>query len=124
MTGSPFDHRPDSELGAALREALAASDDAQFAARVLVAAEAVQGDIATPWWAVLTSWARPGLVAALLLIAAVGFWLGAMTPAGDQANGALGDPLIANEDQPSVPALLAGQQVPDVDYVLAVALGN
>jgi hypothetical protein len=124
MTGSPFDHRPDLELGAALREALATSDDARFAERVIAAAEAVQGDLATPWWAVLTAWARPGLAAALLMIAAAGFWLGAMTRSADQATTALGDPLIGNEDQVSVPALLAGQQAPDVDYVLAVALGN
>lgn len=129
-TTSPFDHRKDSELGDALRGALSADDDAQFAQRVVAASEAVfvGPGVPEPWWNVLTAWARPGLVAALVLVAAAAFWLGAWVnrgASGPVANGTiLGDPLLADSDQLAVPVLLAGQSAPHVDEVLAVALGN
>lgn len=127
MTSSPFDHQPDRELGAALEAALSASDDRAFADQVAAAAERLYGEVAAPWWSVLTSWARPGLVAAMVLIAAAGFWLGVQARGGSnpaEAIPGLGDPLVAGASALSVPALLAGQQAPDVDLVLAVALGN
>ncbi|NIM49234.1 MAG: hypothetical protein GTN62_04740 [Gemmatimonadales bacterium] len=129
-TTSPFDHRQDSELGDALRSALSADDDAQFAQRVVAASEAVFVGPGVPeqWWNVLTAWARPGLVAALVLVAAAAFWLGAWVnrdTSGPAANGTmLGDPLLADSDQLAVPVLLAGQSAPNMDEVLAVALGN
>ena len=122
---SPFDHRPDPVLGAALRAALATDDDAAFARRVVAAAEADLGS-AGLWWQELTAWARPGLVAALLAVAAAGFWLGAMTQGrGTPTNGttALGDPLTAaDSDQLAVPVLLAEEEAPEVDLVLGLAL--
>ena len=120
---SPFDHRPDPVLGAALRAALATDDDAAFAHRVVEAAEAQLG--AGLWWQELTAWARPGLVAALLLVSAVGFWLGTMVQGHTaSANGtaALGDPLTVADSALAVPVLLAGEQAPEVDLVLGLAL--
>jgi hypothetical protein len=75
--GSPFDGSPDHELGAALRALLSPGEDAAFAARVLARLEP-----GSPWEA-LAQWARPGLAAALLLAAALGFWftLASMPPA-------------------------------------------
>ncbi len=129
--GSAFDHRPDPELGNALRAAFATDDDAGFARRVLAAADQLFGDASMtgPWWGVLGAWARPGLVAAMVLIAAAAFWLGAWaqrtsdgsTPA---AQVAWDDPLRTGSEQLSVPLLMAGTREPDVDVVLAVALGN
>src|SRR5437773_11357787 len=62
MTGpmTPFDHRPDTRLGEALRAALDAGDQAAFVARVLAAA-------ARParTGGVLAAWARRGLAAAM-----------------------------------------------------------
>jgi hypothetical protein len=121
---SPFDHRPDPVLGAALRAALATDDDAAFARRVVVAADADLGG-AGLWYQELSAWARPGLVAALLAVAAMGFWLGAMAQGrGAPVNGttALGDPLTAEDSALAVPMLLAGEQPPNVDLVLGLAL--
>ncbi|MGD2134719.1 MAG: hypothetical protein PVF27_01110 [Gemmatimonadales bacterium] len=127
MRNSPFDHHPDRELGAALEAALSADDDRAFADRVVAAAERLYGDVAAPWWTVLTGWARPGLVAALILVATAGFWLGiqarGIAEPGDAISG-LGDPLVAGASAQSVPALLAGTQVPDMEVIMAAALGN
>lgn len=120
-TPSPFDHRPDPELGTALREVLAGADDARFARRVLAAAGTQLGP-AAGWVDVLTRWARPGLAAALALVAGVTFWLTTQSP---PANGAaLADPLRVSDEGLAVPALFASTSDPDVDVVLAVALGN
>jgi len=121
---SPFDHRPDPVLGAALRAALATEDDAAFARRVVESAEAELGG-AGLWWQELIVWARPGLVAALLVVAAVGFALGALVQGrAAPANGAtvLGDPLTEADSGLAVPVLLAGEQAPEVDLVLGLAL--
>lgn len=123
---SPFDHRPDPELGRALEDALSASDDERFARQVMTAADSVFGaGTSELWWQELTAWARPGLVAAMLLIAAGAFWMG--TQMGQRGNGngtsALGDPLsAADSEQLGVPVLLAGGEAPSVDAVMAVAL--
>jgi hypothetical protein len=124
---SPFDHRPDAELGDALRAALSAGDDGQFARRVVAAAETELGTDADPLWRLLGSWARPALVAALLVVAVAGFWLGAVMQRapGTAGNGvALGDPLsAADTERLDVPVLLAGgESPPSVDAVMAVAL--
>ena len=123
---SPFDHRPDPELGRALEEALSAPDDERFARQVMAAADSVLGaDASESWWQELTAWARPGLVAAMLLIAAGAFWMGSQMAQRGNGNGtnALGDPLsAADNEQLGVPMLLAGSEAPSVDAVLAVAL--
>lgn len=123
---SPFDHRPDEALGRALRDALAAGDDTAFTQRVLAGAEAVYGERSPEqWWTVLTAWARPGLVAAILIIAAAAFWAGIWVgrTAGVQSAATL-DPLQSDSEQLAVPSLLAERQAPDVDVVLAAALGR
>ncbi|HET8713636.1 MAG TPA: hypothetical protein VFM23_08165, partial [Gemmatimonadales bacterium] len=57
-----FDHRPDPELGAALRAALDPPDDqAAFVARVMAQYEnALERSSVAPF-DVLASWARPGI---------------------------------------------------------------
>jgi hypothetical protein len=55
----------------------------------------------------------------------MGFWLGAMAQGrGAPVNGttALGDPLTAEDSALAVPMLLAGEQPPNVDLVLGLAL--
>jgi hypothetical protein len=69
MTHNPFDAERDPALGTLLREALAAPDDAAFAARVRAAVGAAPGSA----WDLLARWARPGLVAAAVLLA-LGLW--------------------------------------------------
>lgn len=124
---SPFDHRPDADLGRALRKALTPAGDAAFAQRVMAAAEVVYGERSPDqWWTVLTVWARPGLVAAMLIIAAVAFaagiWVG--QNAGAQSAATAMDPLRTDSEQLVVPSLLTANQAPDVDVVLAAALGR
>ena len=124
---SPFDHRQDEELGRALRSALSSPDDAAFVRRVIAAVDRVYGS-AEPgqWWGVLTAWARPGLVAAMLGIAAAAFWLGLWvgTQGAPGSVAAVTDPLQTESEHLAVPALLVEDRAPTVDVVLAVALGR
>jgi len=104
---SPFDHRPDSELGDWLRETLSAPDDAAFVARVM---ERVPARIVREaWWDILGEWARPGLAAAALLVMLAGFGLGrwfTALPAGEeQASGSRvfdPDTLLDSRDVPQL----------------------
>jgi len=125
---SPFDHRPDAELGSALRRALDSGDDAAFVREVLVAFDGLHAGAAPgQWWAVLTGWARPGLVAAMLLTAAAAFTLGVQigrSSVQPMATTLVTDPLNPDSGQVAVPAIMAGSEAPNVDYVLAVALGR
>ena len=123
---SPFDHRRDPELGQAMRDALTRPDEARFVARVAAAAESVYGGVVpSPMLSILTAWARPGLVAAMLLIAvaafSAGLWIGRSSAAVTAASPTIGDPLV-DSGQLAVPALMAGEEAPDVDVVLAVAM--
>ena len=118
MSESGFDHRPDPELGAALRDALTLPDDAGFVRRVVAAAGA-----APAWWDVLGAWVRPGLAAALVLSAAAGFWLGRSVGRAESAT-VVDDPIPAMADSGHVAALFAAARPPDVDLVLAATRGR
>jgi hypothetical protein len=123
---SPFDHRPDRELGKALRSVLSGADEAAFVQRVLDRVAQVQtgGSLGPVWWEVLDDWARPGLAAAALgLVAGVMFWIGGLTLGGETA-AVLGDPLQAVGDSGVPAALLATAQPPSLNEVLALGLGN
>lgn len=117
---SPFDHRRDPELGRLLRAALSGANDAAFVQRVLAAAPLGQGQ--APWWEILTTWARPGLVAAGLLAGAAALWSVTAFPAENGA-GPLGDPLPA-AGAGAVPAYLVSAELPDIDAVMAVVTEN
>jgi hypothetical protein len=72
-----FDHRPDPELGAALRRALDPphGDEAAFVARVMVRYDGALAAATVPTWEVLAAWSRRGI--ALATAAAIaGFLLG------------------------------------------------
>lgn len=115
---SPFDHRPDPEVGAALRELLTAPDDDAFVRRVLARVGAVPA-----WWEVLDTWARPGIAAALVLVALMGFLLGRGIGAGGQAV-ALDEPIRAVAEGVGVAALFTAARPPDVNAVLTAANGS
>lgn len=123
---SPFDHRPDPELGAVLRDALTAEDDARFARRVVAAAEGVwaTGSPGGMWWEELVQWTRPGLAAAALAVLVGGALWFATLRMGGTGSDSLGDPLRSADAQLAIPALLAASEAPHMDEVLAVALGN
>jgi hypothetical protein len=64
---TPFDHRPDPVLGAALREALTEADTGSFAARVLAQIGTARSVPSS--WTVLASWARAGIFGAAAAVA-------------------------------------------------------
>lgn len=71
---TPFDHRPDARLGAALRDALAPPEDrAAFVARVLAGAERQP---AHPVEHLLARWAARGIVAAAVAAFVAGLMIG------------------------------------------------
>lgn len=70
-SSSPFDHRPDPRLGSALREVLTPEDHRAFVNRVVRSAQLqfMNGMSTRSWFELLSAWARPGIVAALVLVA-------------------------------------------------------
>lgn len=92
--GEPFDSTPDPALGAILRRHLdGQGDHAAFAARVR-ARLPQSGSL----WDILARWARPGIAAAALAAALLGYWVvlrdtgpGGPEPGGELA--ATGRPL-------------------------------
>jgi hypothetical protein len=77
-TGESFDVTRDPELADALRRVLSQSDDQAFAARVV----ARLPERAT-LWDQLARWARPGIAAAFLGGALLGYWLVLREPESD-----------------------------------------
>ena len=123
MKVSPFDHRQDRELGDALRSALSGRDEAAFVQSVLANAALLQDrvDDDGDWLDILGAWARPGLAAAAIgMAAAVTLW---WSGTGGPDNGAtiLDDPLQASIE---IPAAFLAAQPPDLNEVLALELGN
>jgi len=111
MTSSlPFHHRPDPELGEALRGALDPGDSAAFVARVLARAEQIQ---AGSWDIVLARWARVGVAAAALVALAAGYAVGRTAAATLGMRPSVADALLA----PS-------PQAPEAEVVLASLIGN
>ena len=113
MTEHPttFDHRPDPELGAALRRALEPGDSAVFVARVVAGFDSARA----PAWDVLAGWAGRGIAVAGLAALLAGLLLGRL-PA--RAAG-VEDALVASGEGGATTALLAGQRPPDASVVFA-----
>lgn len=103
---TPFDHRPDPVLGAALRDALQprGRDGAVFRDRVLAAVERMP----VPVVDVLARWSRFGIAAAIVAALAAGA-LVART----------GRPVESAVTQSDPGALIAGVQSPDANMLLA-----
>ena len=114
MTESPFVHTPDPELGAALRRALDAGDEAAFVARV----RAALGTARPCTWDILDQWARRGLVAAALAALAAAL---VVARAGGGASG-LDEALAAGLGDSAV--AFAAETPPDPSDVLATPLGR
>jgi hypothetical protein len=111
-----FDHRPDPELGAALRAALEPKDDQQaFAARVMAQYERALDRATVPTLDVLASWFRPGIAAAAAALLA-GFLIGraVLTPAPASIDAAM-----APLEGPGLAALVTAQDPPDASVVFA-----
>jgi len=110
-----FDHRPDPELGAALRAALEPTDDhAAFVARVMGQYERALEHGTIPTLDVLASWFRPGIAAAVAaLIVGFLFGRGILTPAPTI------DAAMAPSEGPGLAALVTAADPPDASVVFA-----
>jgi len=110
-----FDHRPDPELGAALRAALEAKGDhAAFVARVMGQYEQALEHGTIPTLDVLASWFRPGIAAAVAaLIVGFLFGRGILTPAPTI------DAAMAPSEGPGLAALVTAADPPDASVVFA-----
>lgn len=87
MNDKLFDHRPDPELGAALRCALEGNDHAAFVARVMSRYDETLERATVPTWEVLASWSRRGIAAAAAAALIGGFLLGryVLTPSNGES---------------------------------------
>lgn len=113
MTDKPsFDHRPDTELGAALRAALDPQDDhSAFVARVLAQYDNALERSSLAMFDVLASWFRPGMVAAAAAALVLGIFVGRTVfqpPATDSIDAAM-----APVERPGLAALVTAQDPPD-----------
>ncbi len=104
---TPFDHRPDPIVGAALRDALTQGGEAAFVARVMAAAAR---PLARSPVDVLAGWARPGIAAAVVaaLIAGYAVGRGLSTP-----NESLDDAMVTALGSSPSTAALAESSGPD-----------
>lgn len=119
MNRSPFNHRPDRELGKAIGQVLTGKNRRAFVDRVMAEARLrIEQQAESSWWDVLGAWARPGLVAALLLIIAVLF--GARETASSADDVTLDDAFSRTAEGREETSLLLSPSPPDADVVLAV----
>ncbi|MEX2155553.1 MAG: hypothetical protein WD773_01800 [Gemmatimonadales bacterium] len=116
-----FDHRPDPDLGAALRAALEPprDDQAAFVARVMARYDDALERATVPTWEVLASWSRRGIAAAAAAALVAGFLLGrgALQPAADTP--ASMEAAMAPVSGPGLTALVTAADPPDASVVFA-----
>jgi hypothetical protein len=118
MKDSPsFDHRPDPELGAALRAALDPKpDQAAFVARVMARYDEALERSTVPAIEILAAWFRPGIVAAAAALVAgllVGRAVFAPAPLPETIDAAM-----APAEGTGLAALVTAQDPPDASVVL------
>jgi hypothetical protein len=117
-----FDHRPDAELGAALRAALDAPGDQRgFVSRVMAQYDRALDRATVPMLDVLASWFRPGVAAAVAALIA-GFLMGrnllTHVPAADPGAASI-DAAMAPAEGPGLAAFVTAQDPPDASVVFA-----
>lgn len=115
MESPSFDHRPDPELGAALRAALDPGDDhSAFVARVMGQYDHALEQSSVAMFDVLASWFRPGMVAAAAALV-LGMLFGrALFQPSDSASI---DAALAPVEGPGLAALVTAQDPPDASVV-------
>lgn len=116
MTETPsFDHRPDPELGAALRAALEPKDDqSAFVARVMARYDNALAHSSVATLDVLAAWFRPGMVAAAAALV-LGFLFGRTIL--DRAAPESIDTALAPIEGPGLAALVTSADPPDASVV-------
>ena len=119
MKHETFDHRPDPELGDALRAALepAPGDTARFVARVMANYDRALEQGTVPTWEVLASWFRPGVAAAIVALIA-GFLFGRVVlRGGDTASIEMAMAPAEGPGGPGLAALVTAADPPDASVV-------
>ena len=125
MNGSsPFDDRPDRELGALLRDALTSGNESGFVGRVmtLVDEQEMAAAAELPWWQVLRGWVRPGLAAALVLAAGATLWAVATQQRSRKPDPTLETVFLARAQTVAPAFLVAATAPPSFDRALAASL--
>lgn len=110
-----FDHRPDPQLGDALRAALEPENHAAFVARVMANYDRALEQATVPTWEVLASWFRPGVAVAVALIAGFVFGQAILTPAPPDT--ASLETAMAPAEGPGLAALVTAADPPDASVV-------
>lgn len=114
----PFDHRPDPELGAALRAALdPQGDQSAFVDRVMAQYDTALDRASIPTLDILASWFRPGIVAAAAALV-LGLLFGRTMLAPAAATESM-DAAMAPAEGPGLAALVTAQDPPDASVVFA-----
>ena len=116
-SAEPFDHRPDLELGGALRAALESRDHAAFVARVMANYDHALEHATVPTWEVLASWFRPGVAAAIVALIA-GFLFGRTVLNSGEDTASI-ETAMASAEQPGLTALVTAPDPPDASIVFA-----
>lgn len=118
MKESPsFDHRPDAELGAALRAALEPEDtQAAFVARVMARYDDALERSSVATLDVLASWFRPGMVAAAAALV-LGFLFGRSVFQVAPSDPASIEAAMAPIEGSGLAALVTAQDPPDASVV-------
>lgn len=113
-----FDHRPDPELGAALRHALdpPRNDQAAFVARVMARYDGALAAATVPTWEVLAAWGRRGIALAAAAVLA-GFLLGRALQVPEAPETI--DAAMAPSSGPGLAALVTATDPPDASVVFA-----
>lgn len=106
-----FDHEPDRELGLVLRAALSTEDDDAFVSDVIA-----RLDQPVTSWDVLGTWARRGLVAAVVLTAMAGFWLGRAVQTAARPV-PVEEALTATAGNGTMTALISAESPPAIDVL-------
>jgi len=117
-----FDHRPDPELGGALRRALdpPRDDQAAFVARVMARYDGALAAATVPTWEVLAAWSRRGIALAAAAAILGGFLLGrALQTAEPPETFDTAMAAMAPTTGPGVTALVAATDPPDASVVFA-----
>ena len=113
-----FDHRPDPELGAALRRALdpPRDDQAAFIAGVMARYDGALAAATVPTWEVLAAWSRRGIALAAAAAVLIGFLVGRalQTPEPETF-----DTAMAPTSGPGMAALVTATDPPDASIVFA-----
>jgi hypothetical protein len=123
LKSSPFDHRPQRDLGNALREALGPVDDQEFVDRVLEDIRLIDlRRFRNDWLEVLGTWVRPGLAAAAALVVLALAMTVSLRPVGPgDDTTAMDDAIRAQTLETSTSVLLAAPSPPQVDIILATS---